>query len=72
MSGSRVSERDKVLNCDAVFRRLQQAMCKCSFVRVACVALALAAASLAQEYSVDEPNNSDVVFNGEYFDVRSH
>ncbi|XP_037795490.1 uncharacterized protein LOC119590818 isoform X5 [Penaeus monodon] len=39
-------------------------MCKCSFVRVACVALALAAASLAQEYSVDEPNNSDVVFNG--------
>ncbi|XP_047499407.1 uncharacterized protein LOC125045879 isoform X3 [Penaeus chinensis] len=39
-------------------------MCKCSFVRVACVALALAAASLAQEYSVDEPNNGDVVFNG--------
>ncbi|XP_027225926.1 fasciclin-3 isoform X24 [Penaeus vannamei] len=39
-------------------------MCKCSFVRVACVALALAAASLAQEYSVNEPNNSDVVFNG--------
>lgn len=46
-------------------------MCECSFVRVACVALALAAASLAQEYSVDEPNNRDVVFNGEYFDVRS-
>ncbi|XP_063605376.1 uncharacterized protein LOC134780543 isoform X4 [Penaeus indicus] len=39
-------------------------MCKCSFVRVACVALALAAASLAQEYSVDEPNSGDVVFNG--------
>ncbi|XP_042882950.1 uncharacterized protein LOC122259983 isoform X10 [Penaeus japonicus] len=39
-------------------------MCECSFVRVACVALALAAASLAQEYSVDEPNNRDVVFNG--------
>ncbi|XP_045602818.1 fasciclin-3 isoform X2 [Procambarus clarkii] len=38
-------------------------MCKCSFVRVATVALALLALTIAQEYNVDEPNG-DVVFSG--------
>lgn len=39
-------------------------MCKCSFVRVASLALLLMVAAVAaQEYDVEEPSNGDVVFN---------
>lgn len=43
-------------------------MCKCSFVLVACLAVAyLALAASAQEYNVDDPTSGDeVAFNSKY------